>query len=67
MDTPGVGSRVTTTLKSLASSVPVVLWRGGEAGGAEEGLVADLGDMTFEDTAGKGIDGDINGLIDLRR
>jgi hypothetical protein len=26
METPGVGSRVTTTLKSLASSVPVVLW-----------------------------------------
>ena len=60
-------SRVTTTLKSLASSVPVVLWRGGEAGGAEEGLVADLGDVAFEDAAGQGIDGDVDGLVEARR
>ena len=61
---PGVWSRVTTTLKSLASSVPVVLWRGGDAGGAEEGLVADLGDVAFEDAAGEGIDGDVGGLVE---
>ncbi len=54
---------MTTTLKSLASSVPVVLWRGGEAGGAEQGLVADLGDVAFEDAAGEGIDGDVGGLV----
>ncbi len=37
----------------------------GDAGGAEEGLVADLGDVTFEDAAGKGIDGDVDGLVEL--
>ena len=38
--------------------------RGGEAGGAEEGLVADLGDVAFEDAAGQGIDGDVDGLVE---
>ncbi len=37
--------------------------RGGEAGGAEEGLIADLGDVAFEDPAGQGIDGDVGGLV----
>jgi hypothetical protein len=45
-------SRVTTTLKSLASSVPVVL-RGGDAGGAQDGLIADQGDVAFEDRPGR--------------
>ena len=35
---------------------------GGEASGAEEGLVADFGDVAFEDAAGKCVDGDIRGL-----
>ena len=65
--TPGSGSRVTTTLKSLASSVPVVDLAGGDAGGAEQRLVADLGDVAFEDAAGQGIDGDVGGLVELRR
>ena len=57
-------SRVTTTLKSLASSAPVVDWLVATAGGAQEGLVADLGHVAFEDFAGKRIDGDVGGLAD---
>ena len=41
--------------------------RGGDAGGAQQGLVADLGDVAFEDAAGQGIDGDVGGLAELRR
>ena len=37
---------------------------GGDAGGAEEGLIADFGDVAFEDAAGEGIDGDVGGLIE---
>ena len=37
---------------------------GGDAGGAEQGLVADLGDVAFEDAAGQGIDGDVGGLAE---
>ncbi len=37
---------------------------GGDAGGAEEGLIADLGDVAFEDAAGQGIDGDVGGLVE---
>ena len=40
---------------------------GGDAGGAEQGLVADLGDVAFEDAAGQGIDGDVGGLAESRR
>ena len=40
---------------------------GGDAGGAEEGLVADFGDVAFEDAAGQGIDGDVGGLVRARR
>jgi hypothetical protein len=40
---------------------------GGDAGGAEQGLVADLGDVAFEDAAGQGVDGDVGGLAELRR
>ena len=36
--------------------------RGGEAGGAEQGLVADFGDVALEGTAGKGVNGDVGGL-----
>ena len=56
---------MTTTLKSLASSVPEVDWRGGNAGRAQECLVADLCDVTLEDFAGQGIDGDVGGLTEL--
>ena len=37
--------------------------RGGEAGRAKQGLVADLGDVALEDAAGQGIDGDVGGLV----
>ena len=37
---------------------------GGDAGGAEQGLIADLGDVAFEDAAGQGIDGDVGGLAE---
>ncbi len=37
---------------------------GGDAGGAQEGLIADLGDVAFEDAAGQGIDGDVGGLVE---
>ena len=40
---------------------------GGDAGGAQQGLVADLGDVAFEDLAGKRIDGDVGGLVRGRR
>jgi hypothetical protein len=36
--------------------------RGGDAGGAEQGLVADLGDVALEGAAGEGVDGDVGGL-----
>jgi hypothetical protein len=36
---------------------------GGDTSGAEEGLVADLGDVAFEDAAGQGIDSDVDGLV----
>ena len=39
--------------------------RGGHAGGAEQGLVADQGDVALEDLAGEGVDGDFGGLADL--
>jgi hypothetical protein len=35
---------------------------GGDAGGAEEGLVADLGDVALEDAVGERVHGDIGGL-----
>ena len=38
--------------------------RGGDAGGAQQRLVADLGDVALEDLAGKGIDGDVGRLAD---
>ena len=38
---------------------------GGDAGGAQEGLVADLGDVAFEDFAGQSIDGDVGFLAVL--
>ena len=37
--------------------------RGGDAGGAQQRLVADFGDVALEDPAGKGIDGDVGGLV----
>ena len=37
---------------------------GGDSGGAEQGLIADLGDVAFEDPAGQGIDGDVGGLVE---
>jgi hypothetical protein len=39
--------------------------RGGDAGGAEQGLVADQGYVSFEDFAGQGVDGDLGGLAEL--
>ena len=39
--------------------------RGGDAGGAQQGLVADFGDVAFEGAAGEGIDGDVGGLAEL--
>src|ERR1017187_1997646 len=36
--------------------------RGGDSGGAQQRLVADLGDMAFEGAAGERIDGDVGGL-----
>ena len=39
--------------------------RGGHAGGAQQGLVADQGDVALEDLAGQGVDGDVGGLADL--
>jgi hypothetical protein len=38
--------------------------RGGDAGGAEEGLIADLGDLTGEGLVGEGVDGDLGGLAE---
>jgi hypothetical protein len=57
-------SSVTTTLKSLASSVPVVDCEVA-AGGAEQRLIADQRDVALEDLAGQGVDGDVGGLADL--
>ena len=39
--------------------------RGGDAGGAQQRLIADQGDVALEDLAGKGVDGDVGGLADL--
>ena len=68
-------SSVTTTLKSFASSVPVVDCDVATPVVRRQGLVADLGDMAFEGPAGQGIDRDVRdlahrdaddiGLIDL--
>ena len=33
--------------------------RGGDAGGAQERLIADFGDVAFEGLAGEGVDGDV--------
>ena len=52
------------TLKSLASSVPVVDCEVGDAGGAEERLIADFGDVAFEDLSGEGVDGDVGCLAE---
>jgi hypothetical protein len=38
---------------------------GGDAGGAEQRLVADLGDVALEDAAGERVDGDVGGLAEL--
>ncbi len=37
---------------------------GSDAGGAQQGLIADFGDMAFEDLAGQGVDGDVGGLAE---
>ncbi len=37
---------------------------GGLAGGAQQGLVADLGDVALEDLAGEGVDGNVGGLAE---
>ena len=39
--------------------------RGGDAGGAKQGLIADQRDVALEDLAGKRVDGDVGGLADL--
>ena len=44
--------------------MPVVLLAGGDSGGAEERLIADLSDVPFEDAAGQGIYSDVGWLID---
>ena len=40
---------------------------GRDAGGAQEGLIADLGDVAFEDFAGQSVDGDVGFLADCGR
>ncbi len=52
-----VGSSVTTTLKSLASSVPVVDCEVATPVGAQERLIANLSDLAGEGLAREGIDG----------
>ena len=37
---------------------------GGDAGGAEQGLVSNLGNFAFEDAAREGVDGDVGGLAE---
>ena len=39
--------------------------RSGDAGGAQQGLVADQGDVALEDFAGEGVHGDVGGLAEL--
>ena len=39
--------------------------RGGYAGGAKQGLVADQRDVALENLAGEGVDGDVRRLTDL--
>ncbi len=38
--------------------------RGGHAGGAQQGLIANQGHMAFEDLAGQGVHGDFGRLAD---
>ena len=56
---------VTMTLKSLASSVPVVDCEVATPVVRKQRLVADLGDVALEDLAGQGIDRDVGGLAEL--
>ena len=41
--------------------------RGGNAGGAQQGLIADQRDVAVEDLSGQCIDGDVGGLVQLAR
>ena len=58
-------SSVTTTLKSLASSVPVVDCDVAYAAGAQQSLVSNQRHMALEDLARDGVDGHVGGLAKL--